>query len=57
LLFASSNREARRFITQSVLENPAIYPPYDLLPQLEWMTDVGKALRVYDRAWTELKME
>jgi spermidine/putrescine-binding protein len=57
LLFASSNREARRLVSRAVLENPAIYPPADLLPRLEWMTDVGKALRVYDRAWTELKID
>jgi spermidine/putrescine-binding protein len=57
LLFASANREARRFVPPTVLENPAIYPPYELLPRLEWMADVGRALRVYDRAWTELKMQ
>lgn len=57
LLFASSNREARRLIAPAVLANPAVYPPPDLLPRLEWMTDVGKTLRVYDRAWTELKMQ
>ena len=56
LLFASSNRNARPLIARAVLENPAVYPPADLLSRLEWMTDVGKALRVYDRAWTELKM-
>ena len=57
LLFAASNREARLLVRQEVRENPAVYPPPDLLPRLEWMTDVGKALRTYDRAWTELKMQ
>lgn len=57
LLFASANKAARPFVPTHILENPAIYPPIDLLPRLEWMTDVGEALRLYDRAWTELKMQ
>ena len=56
LLFASANKAARPFVPSRILDNPAIYPPLDLLPRLEWMTDVGSALRMYDRAWTELKM-
>ncbi len=56
LLFASANKAARPFISVRILENPAIYPPLNLLPRLEWVTDVGEALRQYDRAWTELKM-
>jgi spermidine/putrescine transport system substrate-binding protein len=57
LLFASANKAARPFVPSRILDNPAIYPPLDLLPRLEWMTDVGAALRMYDRAWTELKMQ
>ncbi|HEY6974587.1 MAG TPA: spermidine/putrescine ABC transporter substrate-binding protein [Nitrospiraceae bacterium] len=56
LLFAASNREAQRMVSRQVRENPAVYPPADLIPRLEWMTDVGKAMRIYDRAWTELKI-
>jgi len=56
LLFAASNREARRLVNNQVRENPAVYPPADLIPRLEWITDVGKAMRIYDRAWTELKI-
>ena len=56
LLFAASNRESRALVKKEVLENPAVYPPAELIPRLEWMTDVGKAMRLYDRAWTELKM-
>lgn len=57
LLFASANKAARPFVPARILDNPAIYPPIDLLSRLEWMTDVGEALRIYDRAWTELKMQ
>ncbi|HSN05103.1 MAG TPA: spermidine/putrescine ABC transporter substrate-binding protein [Nitrospira sp.] len=56
LLFAASNREARALVNQEVRDNPAVYPPAELIPRLEWMTDVGKVMRLYDRAWTELKM-
>ena len=56
LLFASANKAARPFVPARILDNPAIYPPLDLFPRLEWMTDVGATLRMYDRAWTELKM-
>lgn len=57
LLFAASNREARAWIRRDILENPAVYPPAELIPRMEWMGDVGKAMRIYDRAWTELKMQ
>jgi spermidine/putrescine-binding protein len=56
LLFASANREARALVKASVRDNPAVYPDETALGHLEWMTDVGDALRVYDRAWTELKI-
>ena len=57
LLFAASNREARAWIKKDILENPAVYPPAELIPRMEWMGDVGKAMRTYDRAWTELKIQ
>src|SRR6185295_14949898 len=57
LLFASANGEARQVVRRQVRENPAIYPPDSVFDRLEWMVDVGKAIRLYDRAWTELKMQ
>jgi spermidine/putrescine-binding protein len=57
LLFASSNREAKALVQASVRENPAVYPPDSAWERLEWMTDVGEAIRLYDRAWTELKLQ
>jgi spermidine/putrescine-binding protein len=57
LLFASSNREARPLVQARVRENPAIYPPDAVLARLEWMADVGEAIRLYDRAWTEIKLD
>jgi spermidine/putrescine-binding protein len=57
LLFASANREARAMLPPAVRDNPAVYPPDSVLPRVEWMRDVGDAIRLYDRAWTELKMK
>jgi spermidine/putrescine transport system substrate-binding protein len=56
ILFASVNRDARALVRQAVRDNPAVYPPETDLDRLEWMTDVGEAIRLYDRAWTELKL-
>ncbi|MGH7256631.1 MAG: polyamine ABC transporter substrate-binding protein, partial [Nitrospirales bacterium] len=56
LMFASANREATRLVVASVRDNPAVYPSEEVFSRLEWMTDVGEAIRLYDRAWTELKM-
>jgi spermidine/putrescine transport system substrate-binding protein len=57
ILFASANREARALVRADVSGNPAVYPPDSAFDRLEWMTDVGEAIRVYDRAWTELKVQ
>ncbi|MEC4667954.1 MAG: spermidine/putrescine ABC transporter substrate-binding protein [Nitrospirota bacterium] len=56
LLFASSNREARALVPAHLLDNPAIYPPDSVIDRMEWITDVGEAIKLYDRAWTELKL-
>jgi spermidine/putrescine-binding protein len=56
LLFASSNLAAQALVSESVRNNPAVYPPDDVLDRLEWMTDVGEAVKFYDRAWTEVKL-
>lgn len=56
LLFASASREALPLIRPEVRDNPAVYPPDQAFERLEWMTDVGGALRAYDRAWTALKL-
>ncbi len=56
LRFASANREVKDRVDARVRQNPAVYPPEDARDRLEWMVDVGDAIRLYDRAWTELKM-
>jgi spermidine/putrescine-binding protein len=56
LLFAAAPAEVKDLVSPDVRSNPAVYPPDDVLNRLEWLTDVGEAIRAYDRAWTELKM-
>lgn len=57
LRFAAASRPARELVSEATRQNPAIYPPPDQLDRVEWMRDVGRAIRAYDRAWTELKMQ
>lgn len=56
LLFASSNKLVRERIVPEIRNNPAVYPPPDVIQRMEWMTPVGDAIRYYDQAWTELKV-
>jgi spermidine/putrescine-binding protein len=56
ILFASTNREARALVKPAVRENPAVYAADTILDRLEWTSDVGDAIHLYDRAWTELKL-
>lgn len=53
--YASTNASAKQFIRADDLQNPSIYPPADLIAKCEILQDVGDALRLYDRAWTEVQ--
>jgi len=54
--YASASEEARLFVPKEIAQNPAIYPPASVVARLEWIKDVGDAIKLYDRAWTELKV-
>lgn len=56
IFFASSNREAMKLVDPSIRANPAVYPPDSAFERLEWVHDLGEAIRLYDRVWTELKL-
>lgn len=56
LRFASSNREAKALVAYELQDDPAVYPPDSVFDRLEWMEDLGETIRLYDRAWTELKL-
>jgi spermidine/putrescine transport system substrate-binding protein len=46
---------AKQFLEPDVLNNAAIYPPAATFENLQWIEDVGDALELYDRIWTEFK--
>jgi len=53
--YASPNAAATEFIDAEILEEPAIYPPPEVMARLEWIEDVGEATPLYERLWTEVK--
>ena len=53
--YSTANRAARALIRAELLTNEAAYPPREALERCEFITDVGPAINVYDRLWTEIK--
>lgn len=53
--YASPNAAAAEFIDAAILQDPAIYPPPEVMARLEWLQDVGEATPLYSRYWTEVK--
>lgn len=53
--YASPNLEARKSVNSQLLAEPGLYPPDSVLDRCEEIHDVGKAVAIYDRLWTELK--
>jgi len=53
--YPSPNAAAKEFISPETLANEGIYPPPEVEAHLQWMEDVGDALQLYDRIWTEFK--
>ncbi len=53
--FGSPNVAAEEFIEPDVLEDPAIYPPPDVLSNLEFIENVGETERLYTDLFTEAK--
>lgn len=55
--YGSPNAAAEEFIDEEILSDPAIYPPDEVMENLEFIRDVGEATTVYDRLWTEVKSQ
>jgi spermidine/putrescine transport system substrate-binding protein len=53
--YPSPNEAARDLIDPEMLADPGIYPPEEVAAHLQWIEDVGDALELYDRIWTEFK--
>lgn len=55
--YGSPNEATTEFIDPQILEEPAIYPPEEVMEKLEFLRDVGEATMIYDRMWTEIKVQ
>lgn len=53
--YGSPNAAAKEFIDPDILADEGIYPPPEVEARLQWIEDVGDALELYDRIWTEFK--
>ncbi|MFM1655107.1 PotD/PotF family extracellular solute-binding protein [Brevibacillus sp. B_LB10_24] len=53
--YINPNGEARKLLPKDVLENIAIYPPAEEMSRVEGVKDVGDAIKLYDRIWSEVK--
>lgn len=53
--YINPNNEARKLIDKATLENIAIYPPAEELKRVEGIKDIGDAVTLYDRVWSEVK--
>jgi spermidine/putrescine-binding protein len=55
--YPSTNEAAKPFIRAEILNNPAVYPPEELLKNAESLQDIGPATTLMDRLWTEIKAQ
>lgn len=53
--YGTPNAAAKEFIDPEILADEGIYPPPEVEARLQWIEDVGDALQLYDRIWTEFK--
>lgn len=53
--YGTPNEAAKALLPEDMLNNPGIYPDAETMKQLQWIEDVGDALTLYDRIWTEFK--
>lgn len=49
------NRAARSHVRKALQSNPALFPEPSMLGRCEMLEDVGQAVLLYDRMWTEVK--
>lgn len=57
IYFPNPNKGAHEYMDPEVLEDPAVYPPQEVMDRMEWLDDLGELAPVVDRLWTEVKVE
>ncbi len=53
--YAGGNRAALPLIDARIRQDPAIYPPQEVLDRCELIEDLGKTTQLIDELWTEVK--
>ena len=53
--YATPNRASLEFINPEDRKNPAIYPPPEIRQKLEFIKDLGAAMKMIDELWTQVK--
>ncbi len=53
--YPTSNIEALKLLPKEITEDPAIYPPAEVLKSAYWQDDVGDAIRYYEEYYQQLK--
>jgi spermidine/putrescine-binding protein len=55
--YAGANKAALEKIDPAIRNNPAIYPPQDVLNRCEFLEDLGETTQLLDELWTEIKAQ
>jgi len=55
--YSTPNQAAMPLLPPEIRNNPAIFPPDEVLARLELIEDIGDATVLYDRLWTEVKTQ
>lgn len=53
--YGSPNAAAEEFIWPEILEDPAIYPPPEVMERLEFIADLGELNALYEQLFTEAR--
>ena len=54
---ATANGTALQYIKKEYLDNPAVWPPPEVIKKLAFVKDLGKDNRIVDEAWTAIKSQ
>ena len=55
--YSIPNEGALKLLDKEITENPVAYPSQEVLNKCETFIDLGDKIKLYDRAWIELKSE
>jgi spermidine/putrescine transport system substrate-binding protein len=53
--YSIPNTAALKLLDEKITNNPVAYPSKKILNKSETFIDIGKDIKIYDRAWIELK--